>query len=41
MVQQARVYMTQSRSAIQDGDSARAYNLAMKAHLLSDELVKK
>jgi hypothetical protein len=41
MVQQTRVYVTQSRSAIQDGDAARAYNLAMKAHLLSDELVKK
>ena len=40
MVEQARVYITQSRSATQDGDSARAYNLAMKAHLLSDELIK-
>jgi hypothetical protein len=41
MVQQAHVYVTQSRSATQDGDSTRAYNLAMKAHLLSDELIKK
>jgi hypothetical protein len=40
MVQQARVYITQSRSATQDGDAPRAYNLAMKAHLLSDELIK-
>jgi len=41
MVQQAHVYVTQSRSATQDGDAARAYNLAMKAHLLSDELIKR
>lgn len=41
MVQQCRVYVTQSRGAIHDGDLARAKVLAMKAHLLSDELVKR
>ncbi|MGI9103995.1 MAG: hypothetical protein ACR2IF_16260 [Terriglobales bacterium] len=41
MVQHIRSYMQQSRDASKDGDSERAYNLAMKAHLLSDELVKR
>ncbi len=40
MVQHIRNYMAQSRQATQDGDTERAYNLALKAHLLSDELVK-
>lgn len=40
MVQHIRSYMQQSREATKDGDVERAYNLAMKAHLLSDELVK-
>jgi hypothetical protein len=39
-VTQIRDFMTQSRQAIKDKDQVRARNLAMKAHLLSDELVK-
>jgi len=41
MVAQIRSYVTQSRKATTDGDFERAYNLATKAHLLSDALVKK
>lgn len=41
MVQQIRTYLAQSRSADNDGDTERAYNLALKAHLLSGELVKR
>jgi outer membrane biosynthesis protein TonB len=41
IVQQIRSYMQQSRAAEADGDTERAYNLALKAHLLCDELVKK
>jgi outer membrane biosynthesis protein TonB len=40
MVQHIRSYMQQSRDATKDGDTERAYNLALKAHLLSDELIK-
>lgn len=40
MVQQIRTYLSQSRAADNDGDTERAYNLALKARLLSDELVK-
>lgn len=40
MMQHIRSYMQQSREATKDGDVERAYNLALKAHLLSDELVK-
>ena len=40
MLRQVRNYITQSRSATQDGDLERAYNLAMKANLLSSELAK-
>jgi hypothetical protein len=40
MLRQARNYILQSRSASQDGDLERAYNLAMKANLLSGELAK-
>jgi hypothetical protein len=40
MVSQIKQYMEQSKSAAADGDLDRAHNLAMKAHLLSDELVK-
>lgn len=36
-----RSYVTQSRKATSEGDFERAYNLATKAHLLSDALVKK
>jgi hypothetical protein len=38
---QVRLYLNQSRKATSDGDFERAYNLATKAHLLSDALVKK
>ena len=41
MVAQIRSYLAQSRKATTDGDFERAYNLATKAHLLSDALVKK
>lgn len=41
MVTQIRSIVTQSRKATTDGDFERAYNLATKAHLLSDALVKK
>jgi len=41
MVAQVRSYLAQSRKATSDGDFERAYNLATKAHLLSDALVKK
>jgi len=38
---QIRAYVSQSRKATTDGDFERAFNLATKAHLLSDALVKK
>ena len=41
MVTQIKSYITQSHDATHDGDFERAYNLAMKAHLLADALVKK
>lgn len=41
MVAQIKTYIAQSRSATADKDFERAYNLALKAHLLSDALVKK
>ena len=41
MVQQIRAFMAQSRTADNDGDTERAYNLALKAHLLSIELTKR
>lgn len=40
MLQHIRSYMQQARDASKDGDTERAYNLALKAHLLSDELIK-
>jgi hypothetical protein len=40
MVAQIKDYMAQSRKAIADSDTVRAHNLALKARLLSDELVK-
>jgi hypothetical protein len=40
MQRQVRNFITQSRLALQDGDVERAYNLANKASLLSQELVK-
>ncbi len=41
MVQQIRTFLAQSRAADSDGDTERAYNLALKARLLSDELAKR
>lgn len=41
MLTQIRSYVTQSRKATTDGDFERAFNLATKAHLLTDALVKK
>jgi outer membrane biosynthesis protein TonB len=41
MIEQIRNYMAQARTASTDGDLTRANNLALKAHLLSDELVKR
>jgi hypothetical protein len=40
MIRQVRNYISQSRTATRDGDLERAYNLAMKANLLSIELAK-
>jgi hypothetical protein len=40
MQRQVRNFITQSRLAIQDGDLERAFNLATKANLLSQELAK-
>jgi hypothetical protein len=39
-VRQIRTYILQAKSAVNDGDLERAYNLATKANLLSNELVK-
>lgn len=41
IVEQIRAYQQQARAADQQGDVVRAHNLALKAHLLSDELVKR
>jgi outer membrane biosynthesis protein TonB len=41
IVEQIRSYMQQARDANKDGDLIRAHNLALKAHLLSDELAKR
>jgi len=40
MVGQIKQFMDQSKTAIAAGDVERGHNLALKAHLLSDELVK-
>jgi hypothetical protein len=40
MRNQIKQFMDQSKAAIAVGDFERAHNLAQKAHLLSDELVK-
>jgi len=40
IVAQIRNFMTQSRAATAENDVVRAHNLALKAHLLSDELVR-
>jgi hypothetical protein len=39
-VVQIRKFMEQSKTADAAGDLQRSYKLALKAHLLSDELVK-
>lgn len=41
MVQQIRTYLAQSKTADNDGDTERAYNLAFKAHLLAEELTRR
>ena len=38
---QIQSYLQQSRKATIDGDFERAYNLAKKAQLLADALIKK
>lgn len=40
VVNQIRKYMEQAKAADDAGDPQRAHNLAFKAHLLSDDLVK-
>jgi outer membrane biosynthesis protein TonB len=40
MLRQARNYIAQSTQALQAGDIERAYNLAVKANLLTNELTK-
>jgi outer membrane biosynthesis protein TonB len=40
MMRQARNYIAQSKQALQGGDVERAYNLAVKASLLANELAK-
>lgn len=39
-VTQIRSFVTQARSALKDQDLERAHNLALKAHQLSDVLIK-
>ncbi len=41
MLTQIRSYIAQSRKATTDSDFERAFNLATKAHLLADALIKK
>ena len=41
MLTQIKTYISQSRKAITDGDYERASNLAKKAQVLTDELIKK
>lgn len=40
-IAQIRNYMVGARSALKDGDPQRARTLALKARLLSDDLVKR
>lgn len=40
MLDQIHSFMQQAKDAIKEGDLQRGHNLAMKAHLLSDELLK-
>jgi hypothetical protein len=39
-MKQAHQYEAQSRAALEEGNLERAYNLALKAHLLADQLLK-
>ncbi|HEY6304983.1 MAG TPA: hypothetical protein VI488_00830, partial [Candidatus Angelobacter sp.] len=41
VVTQIRDFMNQSRQATKANDLTRAYNLAMKARLLADDLAKR
>ena len=41
MIAQIRSFLAQARQAQTDNDVVRAHNLALKAHLLSDELVRR
>jgi len=41
MMDQIKTYITQSRTANSEGDVLRASNLAQKARLLCDELLKR
>ncbi len=41
MLRQVRTYMQQSKAASEAGDLERAGNLALKAHLLSDDLLRR
>jgi hypothetical protein len=41
IIDQIKTYITQSRTANTEGDVVRASNLAQKARLLCDELLKK
>jgi hypothetical protein len=40
MVNQIKQFIDQSKTAVSKGDLEGGHNLALKAHLLSDELVK-
>ncbi|HUR36941.1 MAG TPA: hypothetical protein VM009_03930 [Terriglobales bacterium] len=40
LLQQVQLFMSQSREASEAQDLVKAHNLALKAHLLSDELIK-
>ena len=40
-ITQIRDYINQSRQATRDNDTARAHNLALKAHLTCDDLIKR
>jgi hypothetical protein len=40
MVSQVKQFMEQSKAAVAGGDLERGHNLALKAHLLSEELIK-
>ena len=41
MLRQIQSFIAQARDAIKDNDMVRAHNLALKGHLLSDELVRR